>query len=147
MIILPLTSITWTYCQGLISDKTICWMQPNSNSNPKALLWFPFENIAFFFNFNKFSQFALNPKYWISVGGRQPTYCDVPGSPCLSKTGPLFGPYFSIFGSLSLGSLDHVLSLPGAKVVCWRPHLAGTRQHIGYWFQSNIHRLKKQEFR
>ncbi len=34
-------------------------------------------------------------------------YCDVPGSPCLS-----------------------VSSLPGAKVVCWRPHLAGTRQYI-----------------
>ena len=24
------------------------------------------------------------------------------------------------------GSLARVLSLPGAKVVCWRPHLAGT---------------------
>ncbi len=30
-------------------------------------------------------------------------YCDVPGSPCLSKTGPAVGPSFSIFGSLSLG--------------------------------------------
>ena len=29
-------------------------------------------------------------------------YCDVPGSPCLSKTGSVVGPYFSIFGSLSL---------------------------------------------
>ena len=28
------------------------------------------------------------------------TYCDVPGSPCLSKTGPVVGPYFLIFGSL-----------------------------------------------
>ena len=32
-------------------------------------------------------------------------YCDVAGSPCLSKTGPVVGPYFSIFGSLSLGKL------------------------------------------
>ncbi len=30
-------------------------------------------------------------------------YCDVPGSPCLSKTGPVVGPSFSIYGSLSLG--------------------------------------------
>ncbi len=28
-------------------------------------------------------------------------YCDVPGSPCLSQTGPVVGPYFSIFGSLT----------------------------------------------
>ncbi len=32
-------------------------------------------------------------------------YCDVPGSPCLSKTGPVVGPYFSIFNDLSLGGL------------------------------------------
>ncbi len=30
--------------------------------------------------------------------------CDVPGSPCLSKTSPVVGPSFSIFGSLLLGS-------------------------------------------
>ncbi len=30
-------------------------------------------------------------------------YCDVPGSPCLSKTGLMVGESFSIFGSLSLG--------------------------------------------
>ncbi len=30
-------------------------------------------------------------------------YCDVPGSPCLSKMGPIVGPYFSIVGSVSLG--------------------------------------------
>ena len=55
-------------------------------------------------------------------------YCDVPGSPCLSKMGPVVGPSFSIFGSLlrTRGSLARVLLLPGAKVVCWRPHLAGT---------------------
>ncbi len=27
-------------------------------------------------------------------------YCDVPGSPCLSKTGPVVDPSFLIFGSL-----------------------------------------------
>ena len=26
--------------------------------------------------------------------------------------------------------LFSVSLLPGAKVVCWRPHLAGTRQHV-----------------
>ncbi len=30
-------------------------------------------------------------------------YCDVPGSPCLSKTGPMVGPCVSIYGSLPLG--------------------------------------------
>ena len=25
-------------------------------------------------------------------------YCDVPGSPCLSKTGPVYGPFFFSFG-------------------------------------------------
>ncbi len=37
-------------------------------------------------------------------------YCDMSGSPCLSKTGPW----------------PRVLSLPGARVVCWRPHPADT---------------------
>ncbi len=41
-------------------------------------------------------------------------YCDVPDSPCLSKTGPVVGP---------------CISLPGAKVVCLTPHLAGTWQY------------------
>ncbi len=35
-------------------------------------------------------------------------YCDVPGSPCLSKTGPVYGPPFLNFGSL-LGSLGPCL--------------------------------------
>ena len=30
-------------------------------------------------------------------------YCVVPGSPCLSKTGPVVGPSFSIFSGLLLG--------------------------------------------
>ncbi len=41
-------------------------------------------------------------------------YCDVPGSPCLSKKW-VPGP---------------VLSLPGAKVVCWRPHFTGTPEYL-----------------
>ena len=59
----------------------------------------------------------------------------MPGSPCLSKTGPVVGLSFSIFGSLlrTKGSLARVLSQPGAKVVCWRLHLAGTWQYYIKW--------------
>ncbi len=64
----------------------------------------------------------INPPGW------RRWYCDVPGSPCLSKTGPVYGPFFN-------GPKDpwsHVLSLPGAKVVRWRPHLPGTWQYIDF---------------
>ena len=56
----------------------------------------------------------------------------MPGSPCLGKSGPVYGSSCSIFDSLlwTKGSLARVFSLPGAKVVCWRPHLAGTQQYI-----------------
>ena len=70
-------------------------------------------------------------------------YCDVPGSPCPSKKGESnvwFVPFtFLYLGDylvcllLSDGPKDpwpRVLSLPGARVVCWRPHPAGTRQYI-----------------
>ncbi len=43
-------------------------------------------------------------------------YCDVPGSPCLSKTGPVYGPFF-FFSPPVNGPKDlwpSVLSLPGA---------------------------------
>ena len=52
-------------------------------------------------------------------------YCDVPGSPCLSKAGPVYGPFFFL---KFLGSISKLaLSLPGA--------LGGlletpTRQHV-----------------
>ncbi len=80
---------------------------------------------AEFFLLNFFTDPTVRWKHYRPhlPGMRQ--YCDVPGPPCLSKTGPIVGPCFSIFGSLA-----RVLSLPGAKVVCWRPHLAGTRQYI-----------------
>ncbi len=59
-------------------------------------------------------------------------YCDLPGSPCLSKTGPIVGPSFFIFRGLTdpKDPWTRVLSLPGAKVVRRRPHLAGTRHYI-----------------
>ncbi len=61
-------------------------------------------------------------------------YCDVPGSPFLSKMGPVYGPFFflKILGRFSPpvnGPKDpwpRVLSLPGARMVCWRPYSAGT---------------------
>ncbi len=73
-------------------------------------------------------------------------YCYVPGSPCLSKTGPVYNPWSLCVTTQVGGSpvgvrfrprvngpkdpLARVLSLSGAKVVCWRPHLAGTRQYV-----------------
>ena len=54
--------------------------------------------------------------------------CGVPGSPCLSKTGPVWSVFFLILSGLSicihldqLLHLNQVSSLPGAKVVRWRP--------------------------
>ena len=32
--------------------------------------------------------------YIFYLGGDMRQYCDVPGSPCLSKTGPVYGPFF-----------------------------------------------------
>ena len=65
---------------------------------------------------NNSTKITLNPHSY--------KYCDVPGSPCLSKTG---------LGSLSVcihleGSLARVLSWPGAKAVLRRPRFAGTQQ-------------------
>ena len=41
--------------------------------------------------------------HWLKVQRVSAIYCDVPGSPCLSKTGPVVGPSFQIFDSLLLG--------------------------------------------
>ncbi len=60
-------------------------------------------------SFGKNTEFAL-----IAI------YCDVPGPPCLSK-------YGSNVRSVSLSC-----RCPEPRVVCWRPHLAGTRQYLGF---------------
>ena len=66
-------------------------------------------------------------------------YCDVPCSPCLSKMGSVYGPFFFLkfLGSIRFsppvnGPKDpwpRVLSLPRVRVVCWRPLPTGTRQY------------------
>ena len=40
-------------------------------------------------------------------------------------------PHPALVKQVYQGSLARALSLPGAKVVCWRPNLAGTRQYKG----------------
>ncbi len=56
-------------------------------------------------------------------------YCDVPGSTCLSKTGPVYG-LSSKSSQAVKDPWPRVLSLSGARVVGLRPHLAGTWQYI-----------------
>ncbi len=55
-------------------------------------------------------------------------YCDVPGSPCLSKTSPVYGPSFSNFGSLPTG--DHQIRSQGGLLET--PH----RWHATIYFRS-----------
>ncbi len=66
--------------------------------------------------------------------------------PVLVKTGQMYGPFLLNFfvGSSPVGvrfgpdvngpkdPWPRVLLLPGARVVYWRPHLAGTRQYHPY---------------
>ena len=43
-----------------------------------------------------------------ALGKASAKYCDVPGSPCLSKTGPVVGPCFSIVGDPTLLAQDNI---------------------------------------
>ncbi len=79
-----------------------------------------------------------------------PTYCDV----------PVYGPFFFLkfLGSIAKLALSRyfnvngpkdpwprVLSLPGARVVCWRPQPAGTRQYL-FWRVYECMYLHNHEF-
>ena len=75
-------------------------------------------------------------------------YCDVPGSPCLSKTGSVYGQSFfflKFLGSMEAplvgvrfrppvngpkGSLGPCLVAARSPVVWWRPHPTGTGQYV-----------------
>ncbi len=59
--------------------------------------------------------------YSINITTALYNYCDVPGSPCLNKTGLFI--FLRIPNPVSC-------RCPEPRVVCWRPHLAGTRQCV-----------------
>ena len=65
-----------------------------------------------------------NPMVLLRISGNIIIYCDVPGSPCLSKKRVKCTVHFF------LKSLTPCLVAAGSPGwVCWRPHLAGTRQY------------------
>ncbi len=71
------------------------------------------------------------------------TFCGVPGSPCLSKTGLILARIFQflvVCQYVCAWLTTRVSSRPGAMVVLWRPRPTGTRQYymLSFYDHSGV---------
>ncbi len=92
----------------------------------KLLLRPPLQNI----NITQFKTKVPEWRYFVVCNGNivYTLYCDVPGSPCLSKTGPVYGPFFSLAPCLvAARSQGGLLETPP----CW--HMTRHSAHLGKW--------------
>ena len=97
------------------------------------------------------SDLSIRYKTWSIIHTK---YCDVPGSPCLSETGPVYGPFFFFFKIFrqyqKFSSNSPTLHLAPCLVAARCPdglletHPAGTRQYIQSLPKECIHLRQNQ---